>query len=164
VREWRLRDAASLVRHVSDYRVRRSLGDDFRQPTTLAAAARFIIDMKSMHPRTCFAISIGDEAVGAIGYRLGGGLCRGAEIGYWVSVSWWDRGVATAALTAVTAHAFRSQPELQRLYALSSAGNVASARVLAKAGYRIEGKLRRSALQDGVLVDQLLHSRLREDA
>jgi RimJ/RimL family protein N-acetyltransferase len=151
------------MRHVNDYRIRRGLGDDFRQPATLAAAARFILDMKSMHPRTCFAIVIGEEPVGAIGYRLHGGLSGGAEVGYWLSVSWWGHGIATAALKAITAHAFRSHPELQRLYALSFAGNAASARVLAKAGYRMEGKLRRSALQDGVLVDQLLHARLRED-
>jgi RimJ/RimL family protein N-acetyltransferase len=102
--------------------------------------------------------------VGGIGYRVHDGLGPArAEIGYWVSVSWWGRGIATAALNAITAHAFRSRAELGRLYALSFAGNPASARVLQKVGYRLEGRLRRSALQGGILVDQLLHAILRED-
>jgi RimJ/RimL family protein N-acetyltransferase len=164
VRDWRLADASALVRHTNDQRVRRNLGDEFKSPSTLYAAARFILRMQSMRPPTCFAIAVGDEPVGGIGYRVQEGLGRvRAEIGYWVSVSWWGRGVATAALNAITAHAFRSRAELERLYALSFVGNRASARVLQKVGYRLEGRLRRSALQDGVLVDQLLHAILRED-
>jgi ribosomal-protein-alanine N-acetyltransferase len=164
VREWRLADARILARHSKDHRVRRSLGDEFWAPSTLYAAARFILWMRSMRPPTCFAITAGDEPVGGIGYRLRDGLGRsGAEIGYWVSVSWWGRGIATAALKAITAHAFRSWPELGRLYALCSAGNPASARVLQKVGYRLEGRLRRSAPQNGIPVDQLLYAILRED-
>ena len=164
VRDWRLGDASVLLRHTNDQRVRRNLGDEFQPPSTLYAAARFILWMQSMRPPTCFAIAVGGEPVGGIGYRLQDGLGRvRAEIGYWVSVSWWGRGVATAALNAITAHAFQSRAELGRLYALSFAGNPASARVLQKVGYRLEGRLRRSALQGGILVDQLLHAILRED-
>ena len=164
VRDWRLGDASVLVRHTNDQRVRRNLGDEFQPPSTLYAAARFILWMQSMRPATCFAIAVGDELVGGIGYQIqeGRGPMR-AEIGYWVSASWWGRGIATAALNAITAHAFRSRADLGRLYALSFAGNPASARVLQKVGYRLEGRLRRSALQGGILVDQLLHAILRED-
>lgn len=154
----------ALVRHAHDQRVRLDLGDEFLPPSTLYAAAGFILHMQSMRPRTCFAIAVGDQPVGGIGYRLqeGPGRAR-AEIGYWVSVSWWGRGIATAALAAVTAHAFQSRAELGGLYALSLAGNRASARVLQKAGYRLEGILRRPTLQDGRLVDQVLHAIRRED-
>ena len=164
MRDWRLGDARVLVRHTNDQRVRRDLGDEFQPPSTLYAAARFILWMQSMRPPTCFAIAVGDEPVGGIGYRLQDGLGRvEAEIGYWVTVSWWGRGIATAALNAITAHAFRSRAELERLYALSFAGNAASTRVLQKVGYRLEGLIHRSALQGGILVDQLLHAILRED-
>jgi ribosomal-protein-alanine N-acetyltransferase len=164
VRDWRLGDAAALVRHVNDPRIRRDLGDDLPQPATLRAAARFILVTQGERPRTCFAITVGGESVGGIGYRFPGRLGRfDAEIGYWVAVPWWGRGIATAALRAATAHAFRAEPELRRIYALSFVGNPASAGVLEKAGYRMEGRLRRSALRDGVLVDQLLHAILRED-
>jgi ribosomal-protein-alanine N-acetyltransferase len=152
------------VRHTNDQRVRRDLGDEFQVPSTPYAAARFILWMQSMRPPACFAIAVGEELVGGIGYRLQNDLGPAeAEIGYWVSASWRGRGIATAALGAITTHAFRSRPELGRLYALSFAGNPASARVLQKAGYRLEARLLRSGLRDGIPVDQLLHAIRRED-
>lgn len=164
MRDWRLRDARVLLRHTHDQPVRCDPDDEFQSPSTLYAAVRFILYMQSMHPRTCFAIAVGDEPVGGIGYRLQDGLGRvGAEIGYWVSVPWWGRGIATAALSAITSHAFRSRAELGRLYALSVPGNRASARVLQKVGYRLEGIVRRSAIRDGILADQVLHAIRRED-
>jgi [ribosomal protein S5]-alanine N-acetyltransferase len=44
------------------------------------------------------------------------------------------------------------------VYALPFARNAASCRVLEKAGYMIEGRLRRSAVKDGIVVDQLQYA------
>ena len=52
--------------------------------------------------------------------------------------------------------------ELERLFAVPLAANTASCRVLEKAGYRLEGRMRRSAVKDGVVQDQLLYAILRE--
>ena len=78
-----------------------------------------------------------------------------AEIGYWLGESYWGRGIATEALTAVTAEAFK-RFELTRLYAVPFADHAASVRVLEKAGYVLEGHLRQSAIKDGKVRDQLL--------
>jgi [ribosomal protein S5]-alanine N-acetyltransferase len=43
------------------------------------------------------------------------------------------------------------------------AENLASVRVLEKAGYRYEGRLRRSAIKDGVVLDQVLYAVTDED-
>jgi RimJ/RimL family protein N-acetyltransferase len=51
---------------------------------------------------------------------------------------------------------------LTRVYALPFAHNKASCRVLEKAGYTIEGRLRRSAIKDGHIVDQLQYSFISE--
>ena len=40
--------------------------------------------------------------------------------------------------------------------------NLPSARVLEKAGFAFEGRLRQSAYKDGTLIDQLLYARVRE--
>jgi len=77
-----------------------------------------------------------------------------AEIGYWIGEPFWGRGIATEALVAVTGHAMETHG-LTRVYALPFAGNVASCRVLEKAGYVLEGRLRRSAIKDGRVTDQL---------
>ena len=50
---------------------------------------------------------------------------------------------------------------LTRIFAVPFAANTASIRVLEKAGYSLEGHLRRSAIKDGVICDQRLYARYR---
>ena len=57
----------------------------------------------------------------------------------------------------MTAYAIE-QHGLTRVFALPFATNTASCRVLEKAGYSLEGVLRRSAIKDGVIRDQKLYS------
>jgi RimJ/RimL family protein N-acetyltransferase len=47
---------------------------------------------------------------------------------------------------------------LTRIYALPFARNSASCRVLEKAGYVCEGRLRRSVIKEGEVLDQLLYA------
>jgi len=68
------------------------------------------------------------------------------------------------ALRLLTAHAFRADPELRRLWAVPFVTNVASARVLEKAGYVREGLLRQSAIKEGRVLDQWMYAILRADA
>ena len=84
---------------------------------------------------------------------------RTAEIGYWLGVEYWGRGIATEAVALVTAWAFDAHG-LLRIFAQPFADNRASRRVLEKAGYVLEGTMRRSAVKDGVVRDQCLYARL----
>ena len=77
-----------------------------------------------------------------------------AEIGYWLAEPFWGRGIATEALIAVTRYAIDTH-KLTRIYALPFAWNAPSCRVLEKAGYVLEARLRRSAIKDGVIIDSL---------
>ena len=89
-----------------------------------------------MDPQTFFAIEVDGALAGGIGYTRRTDVERiGAEVGYWLGRAFWGRGIATAALRLLTAHAFAADPELRRLWAVPFARNVASARVLEKAGY-----------------------------
>src|SRR6185369_13745408 len=116
----------------------------------------------SMSPQTYFAIELDGEPVGGIGYTLQSDVERiGAEIGYWLGAAVWGRGIATAAVRALSRHAFAAHPELQRLYAVPYTTNPASARVLEKAGYVREGTLRRSAIKDGQVLDQWMYAFVR---
>ena len=78
-----------------------------------------------------------------------------AEIGYWLGQPHWGRGIATEALRAVTAEAFK-RFEITRLYAVPFADHLASVRVLEKCGYVREGLMRQSAIKEGKIRDQLL--------
>jgi RimJ/RimL family protein N-acetyltransferase len=111
-----------------------------------------------MRPETFFAIVVDREAVGGIGFVLQSDVDRmSAEIGYWLGEALWGRGIVTDALGAVTRHAIE-QHRLTRLFALPFASNTASCRVLEKAGYVLEARLRRSAIKDGVIVDQFQYA------
>ena len=48
--------------------------------------------------------------------------------------------------------------ELTRVFGVPFTRNVASCRVLEKAGFVFEGTLRRSAIKDGVIIDQCLYA------
>ena len=110
-----------------------------------------------------FAITVCDVAVGGIGAELRDDVERcSAEVGYWLGEPYWGRGIATRTLAAFTRFAFTAY-DLERLYAAPFASNPASCRVLQKAGYRLEGRMRRSAIKDGKVQDQLLYAILRGD-
>ena len=49
---------------------------------------------------------------------------------------------------------------LMRIFAVPFAHNVASHRVLEKAGYEREGVMRASGIKDGQLLDQILYARI----
>jgi RimJ/RimL family protein N-acetyltransferase len=164
IREWRHSDAAALARIADDKEIWRGLRDVFPHPYGLGDALAFIGMAGRMDPQTFFAIEVDGELAGGAGYTRRTDVERvGAEVGYWLGRAFWARGIATAALRLVTAHAFRADPELRRLWAVPFVTNVASARVLEKAGYVREGLLRQSAIKEGRVLDQWMYAILRDD-
>ncbi|HEV8253929.1 MAG TPA: GNAT family protein [Vicinamibacteria bacterium] len=165
VRSLRTEDAAEIAAHANDRRVWMNLRDAFPHPYRLADAEAFIEGALAQSPPRRFAIEVDGHPVGGIGYTPHTDVERiGAEIGYWLGAAFWGRGIATAAVRALSAHLFAAHAELRRLYAVPFAWNPASARVLEKAGYRLEGTLRQSAIKDGKVVDQWMYALVRDDA
>lgn len=158
--EWR--DRESIVRHANNRNVWLNLRDRFPHPYTDADARNFLDMVVGVTPVTSFAIALDDEAVGGIGFTVQNDVAhRSAEIGYWLGEQFWGRGIATEALTAVTEYAFRNF-DLCRLYAHVFEWNPASARVLEKAGYQFEGRLKKSVTKDGRTIDQLMYAIVRD--
>ena len=158
VRSWQTKDAEPLARHANNHTIWLNLRDAFPHPYTSHDAREFIRSVRNRAPETTFAIDVGGEAVGSIGFVLRHDVERvSAEIGYWLAEPFWGRGIATEALTAATDYAIATHT-LTRVYALPFAWNAASCRVLEKAGYVLEGRLRRSAIKNGVITDQLQYA------
>ena len=63
----------------------------------------------------------------------------------------------TDVLKYMTAYAIKIH-RLTRIYAVPFAWNLASLRVLEKAGYKFEGRMRKSAIKDGKIIDQMLYA------
>jgi RimJ/RimL family protein N-acetyltransferase len=161
VREWAAADLDSLVRHANNRNVWINLRDRFPHPYTTAHGTGFLAHVASQVPITMWAIEVDGQAVGGIGLVFQTDVERvSAEVGYWLGENYWGRGVTTEALKAVTQHAFR-HTELTRIFALPFANNIGSIRVLEKAGFALEGRMRQSAIKDGVIRDQLLFATYR---
>ena len=162
VRSWTWRDRDAIVRHANNRNVSINLRDRFPYPYTISDARNWLEFVIGYQPETNFAIDVAGEAVGGIGFTLQSDVARrSAEIGYWLGQQFWGRGIATEALIAVTEHAFANH-DLCRLYAHVFDWNGASARVLEKAGYAFEGRLRKSVTKEGKTIDQLMYAMIRE--
>ena len=158
IRSWRIGDEAALARHANSRAVWLNLRDRFPHPYTLADAETWVRFASAQEPETNFAIEIDGEAVGGLGFILRQNIERcSAEIGYWLGEAVWGRGIATTAVRAATGYAFPTYG-LTRIYAVVFERNLASCRVLEKAGYVLEGRLRRSAIKDGQVLDQFLYA------
>lgn len=161
VRAFRDDDARSIAQYANNRKIWKNLRDRFPHPYTIDDARRFLSGVVAENPQTAWAIEIEGHAAGAIGIILHEDVERcAAEIGYWLGEPFWGRGVTTEALKAVTAHVFETFG-LTRIYAVPFAYNIASARVLEKAGYILEARLRRSAIKDEVVTDQFLYAVVR---
>ena len=64
----------------------------------------------------------------------------------------------TEAVSEFVNYCFQKFP-LHRIYAEAYANNPASARVLEKAGFTLEGRLRKNVFKDGKILDSLLYSK-----
>jgi len=156
IRPWAESDAESLQRNANNRAVSIQLRDRFPFPYGIEQARTFLGWITKQSSPTVWAIEVDREAVGGIGIELHSDVERvSAEIGYWLGQNYWNRGIASEALKAVTVEVFK-QFEITRLYAVPFADHAASVRVLEKAGYIREGYLRQSAIKNGEIRDQLL--------
>jgi len=163
LRAWRRSDIPALIQYANNRRIWLNLRNIFPHPYTRAEADEWIALCESNQgPPTHFAIELQGEAIGGIGCRLLDDVnCKTAEIGYWLGEPFWGRGIATAALKQTNEYTFQIFA-VERLQATVFEWNPASARVLEKTGYKLEGRLRRSIFKDGRLGDSLLYARIRE--
>jgi [ribosomal protein S5]-alanine N-acetyltransferase len=158
LRPWRTTDAAELARHADNAAIVRNLRDGFPVPFTREAATEFIRKAQALDPICRFGIAVDGAVVGSIGFTLRSNVERvSAEIGYWLGETCWGKGIMADAVRAVTRYAIATHG-LTRVFAVPYAWNPASFRVLEKAGFQCEGRMRRSVIKNGEILDQLLYA------
>jgi RimJ/RimL family protein N-acetyltransferase len=151
-------DAGAIARHADDPAVAFNLFQGFPQPYTLALAEAWCGEQhrRAAHGQV-WAIDVAGEAIGCASVRPDHGwLACNAEVGYWIGRSWWRRGIASEALALMTTWTWAHLPAVQRLYAPILARNAGSQGVAARAGYVLEGRLPRSRLKGGEVIDSVL--------
>ena len=163
IRSFQHSDKAALVKYADNKKIFIRLKDRFPHPYTEEDAEEWLGLACNQNPELNFAIANDTELIGAVGLQLQDDVNRfSAEIGYWVAEPFWGRGIAASALMAMTDYAFKHY-EFNRLFAGVFEGNDASVKVLAKAGYKLEGKLRKAVYKEGNFLDEHIYSILREE-
>ncbi len=161
LRPWREGDEPALAEYANNRNVWINLNDTFPYPYTMEDAASWVKAQRDSDPSRNFAIANADEAIGAIGLRLMDDVYRRfTEVGYWLGEPFWGQGIATEALRALTEYAFTTF-SVVRLEAFVKEWNPASARVLEKCGFALEGRLRKRVTKDGQTIDQSLYALVR---
>ncbi|MQM11234.1 hypothetical protein Taro_044140 [Colocasia esculenta] len=111
------------------------------------------------------AICVDGRPVGSISVTLNPGKndqCRG-ELGYVLASDYWGRGIVLRGVKMAVASVFQEVPGLGRVEAVVDVENVASQRVMEKAGFLREGVLRKYFLMKGRVRDAVIYSFLSPD-
>jgi RimJ/RimL family protein N-acetyltransferase len=83
-----------------------------------------------------------------------------AIIGYCMHPKYRGRGITTKAVKLVTAYSFKKY-NLKRISGWCRTFNKASARVLEKSGYKLEGIMRKNKFRDGKYLDDMIWAKVK---
>jgi RimJ/RimL family protein N-acetyltransferase len=164
LRPFRPSDRDRLAAIADDQRIARNMTMDFPHPYTVEDAESWIARCLTQIGRPeHVAIEVDGELSGGIGLERGSGVRHHvATFGYWLEPSVWGRGIATDAAGAFLDYAF-DFAGLERIQATVFGWNPASARVLHKCGFTLEGMARESIFRFGESTDELLFGLLRSE-
>lgn len=161
LRDYRSTDAPRLVELANNENVSRYLVDTFPFPYTLEDAVWWITTGSHANGAKTKVIECDGALIGSVGIAPQvGWKGHTAEIGYWLGEVFWGRGLATQALKLMSEAAF-SDGTLTKLYAPVLAPNRASARVLEKCGFHLEGVFKNEVSKNGQMYDILHYALLR---
>lgn len=160
IRDCRLSDAESLAKHANNRNVSINLRDRFPYPYTIEDAKSFLERVVAQKiPEQIFCIEVDGSLVGTIGLHRGEDVHRlTAEFGYFIGEEFWGRGIMSEVVPAFVDHCF-SEFSLKRMFAMPHSSNPASARVLEKSGFVLEGRLKNNVIKDGQILDSLLYAK-----
>ena len=164
IRSWKVEDAQNLSSALNNKNIHDNLRDGLPLPYTVSDAESYISSMLSADKDSTYAwaITVDDVAVGSIGVFRKDNVHRlTAEMGYYVAEEYWGKGVTTEAVKQACRYIF-DNTDIVRIFADPYDFNVASCRVLEKAGFTYEGTLRKNAVKNGQLVDMKMYAVIRE--
>lgn len=137
LRPWRKSDAASLFEYAKDERIGPNAG--WPVHTSVKYSLGIIKKVLSAPENYAICLKEDNKAIGSIGLKIGKSSILDipeteAEIGGWIGVPFWGRGLTTEAIKEIVRHAFEDL-KLERLWCGYFDGNLRSKRVQEKCGF-----------------------------
>lgn len=165
LRPLRENDVDAVFAYASDPEVARYVA--FERHTAPGDSQEFVADCLkrySEHVLAPWGVELKNDGalIGTIGVTHASETNLRVEVGYAIARPHWNRGYVTEALRAIVPHLFAELP-IERVQAFLIPENVASLRVLEKAGFRYEGTLRKVRMFKGELRDLAAYSVLRSE-
>lgn len=125
---------------------------------------KFILDSYENNKPTQWGITLkgSDELIGLCGFSNIDEKNKKAEIGYILNFEYWNKGIATEAVTKVIEFGFRAL-KLNKIEARCINENIASEQVMIKNGMKLDGILRKDKWYKNKFIDLKLYSILNTD-
>ncbi|KAH6767936.1 Acyl-CoA N-acyltransferases superfamily protein [Perilla frutescens var. frutescens] len=162
LRPFKLSDADDMLLWAGDDRVTNSLR--WKTLTSKEETLAFIEQVCIPHPWRR-SICIDDRSIGFVSVFPGSGdESHQAHIGYAIAVEHWGQGITSRAVKMAGPRVFEDFPHIVRLQAFVDVENVASQKVLEKAGFTREGLLRKYLCVKGKILDMVVFSLLSTDS
>ena len=162
LRSWTPGDLPSLVKYANNFKIAKNLTNLFPHPYTEESGRGFIRMATEGTPHRIRAIDVNGEAVGAIGLHPQTDImCKNAELGYWLAEPFWGQGITTRAVRQTVDYGFEHW-DITRIYARPFGTNIASQKVLEKAGFVLEGRFEKTIFKNGEYLDELIYAVRRE--
>jgi RimJ/RimL family protein N-acetyltransferase len=163
LRPWREEDAPAIWAVAPDPALQRWNGSGFGSPAEVQQRLARLVDWSGGDHASWAVTDPAGALLGSVSLHSVNRERGDAQLGYWTVPAARGRGLAARAADAVCRWAFPAVG-IDRVELFHAVENVASGRVAAKAGFTLEGRLRRSfRYGDGVKHDELLWSRLSDD-
>ncbi len=160
LRKFRESDLISLVKYANNYNIAKFLTNGFPHPYSEEDGRKFL-SMASNNPGI-FAIDVDGEAVGSIGIFPQSDIHeKNAEVGYWLAEPFWGNGIIPRAIKEIVEYGFQTF-DIIRIFARPFSTNPASQRVLEKAGFVCEARLKNAIYKNGNYMDELIYA-IRKD-
>jgi len=157
LRPFRDSDLTSLVKYANNYNIAKYLTNQFPHPYTDEDGRKFISSVSNNNPVNVFAIEVNGEAAGAIGVFPQSDIHqKNAEIGYWLAEPFWGNGIITRAIGQTVEYGFKTF-DITQIFARPFSNNSASQRVLEKAGFNCEARLKNAIYKNGSYFDELIY-------
>jgi [ribosomal protein S5]-alanine N-acetyltransferase len=167
LRPWNMEDLDNMVRFANNKKIADNLTDAFPHPYKHEDGIAYIstnhpdgvLHPDGVHdPVRVFAIEIDGIACGSIGVFPQTDIHRkNAEMGYWLAEEYWGRGIMTEAVKQVVEYGFKTF-DINRIFARPFSTNLASQRVLEKAGMKLEARFEKALFKNGHFLDELVYS------
>lgn len=153
-----LADAAAFTQVANNPQIAKNLTNHFPHPYSIKDAEQFIKMTAAASPREVLGITVDGKAVGAIGVHPQSDIfCKNAEMGYWLGEPYWGQGIVTAAILQMIKYAFANFP-INRIFARPFGSNIASQRVLEKAGFQLEAHFTNTIYKNERYEDELVYA------